>query len=117
MAGLLPNGACRPCLGGSCGSDRTTLDSLADIGLEGAAVVGWRCKTWECADPPHQPKRGRIYAGTNARVTALKSYEGRYGDAQALGPGSLGLPAADPGDGQIFAQSPEGLGSGRRQSL
>jgi hypothetical protein len=117
LAATIRFAAGRPSLGGRCRSDCAPLDSFADVGFEGAMIVRRCCKTWECAHPPHQPESSGIDTRPDTGVAALESNEGRDRYAQAFRPSPLRLPSADPRDGQIFAQGPEGLGGGRGQYL
>src|SRR5262245_5096949 len=102
---------------GSRGSDGTTLDGFTDIRLESAPIIAGCRQGRQRAGPPDQPKRGRVNAGAHARIPALESDQRGYGYPETLGPGSLGLTAADSGDGQVFAQRAQSLRGGGRQYL
>jgi hypothetical protein len=101
------------CFSRSCGSDGTTLHGLPDVTLKGAVVIAWGGQPWECRHPSHQPKCGGIDSNAHAGITTLQANEGGDRDPQPLGPRSLGLPAANTGYGQVFAQGTQGLCSRR----
>jgi hypothetical protein len=114
MANLL---AAQPRFRRRRGPNRSTLHGFAHVRLERASIVAWCSEPGKGADTPHQPKSGGIDSGAYPGVTALEPDQRGYGYAQALGPGTLGLAPANPGNGEIFAQRAQRLGSRRRHHL
>jgi hypothetical protein len=97
--------AAQPRFGRRRGSDRSTLYGLAHVGFKRASIVARGGKPREGADTPHQPKSGGVDSRPYARITALEPNQCGHGHAQSLGPSTLGLAPANPGNGEILAQS------------